>query len=168
MPTFTNKASPDDPRAYIDALDQIEGDDEEDTALLIAMAKEGENYLRSFAWCLDIKQGRLSDGFGGIIALLHFQVTIRNVPDDEWVWIIIGDVPSAYLEAELFVTPHAALQRYLDGLDEWIAAAEAGKPLQDLIPIEVTPSPDLIAQLRPRIKTLREEILPYISNETAR
>jgi hypothetical protein len=168
MPTFTNKASPDDPRAYIVSLDNIEGDDELDTALLIAMAKEGEAYLRSFAWCLDIKQGRLVDGFGGIIALLLFQVTIRNVPDDEWVWIFIGDVPSAYLEAEPFATPHAALRRYLDGLDEWIAATEAGKPLQDLIPIEVTPSPELIAQLRPRIKTLREQILPHISNHRAR
>lgn len=168
MPESEETASQSEPVPYVVALDEIEGDDAEDTTLLIEMAKEGERYLRSFAWCRHIKQGRFVDGFGGIIALLLFQVTIRNVPEDEWVWVFNGDIPSAYLEAEPFRTPKAALQRYLNGLEEWIAAAEAGKSLDDLIPLDVDPNPDIIQLLKPRIETLRREILPHISNFSAR
>lgn len=129
------------------------------------MADKAVNYAQSFAWCLELHERYFCDGYGGIVALFLFRVTIRGYDGPAWVWIIVGDIPSVYLEFEGFPTPRAALQRYLEGVEEWLDASQAERDSGDIIPIDVPPDPALIEMLRARAKTLRDAILPHIRNE---
>jgi hypothetical protein len=146
--------------------EQVQGGDEEDTALLLGMAEKAEQYIESFSWCTALKEGLYVDGFGGIIALFLFRADIKKLGDDQWVWIFVGDIPSAYLEFEDYKSPYDALERYLDGLEEWIAAARSGLPLHNLIPIKVPNDPTLIESLALRTATIREHILPHITRNS--
>jgi hypothetical protein len=105
--------------------EQVRGDDEEDTALLLGMAEKAEQYIQSFAWCTALKEGIYADGYGGIIALFLFRADIKKLGDDQWTWVIVGDIPSVYLDTDDYKSPHDALERYLEGLEEWIAAARS-------------------------------------------
>jgi hypothetical protein len=145
--------------------EQVRGDAEEDTALLLAMAEEAEQYIQSFDWCTALKEGLYADGIGGVIALFLFRADIKKLGDDQWIWVFVGDIPSVYLEADDFKSPYDALERYIEGVEEWIAASRSGLPLNDLIPIKVPNDPTVIESLAARAKALRENILPHISRD---
>jgi hypothetical protein len=143
-------------------VDQIQGADELDTRLLREDGEKAIKYVRSFAWCLELCEKYFCDGCGGIVALFLFRVRIRGCDQPEWIWIIVGDIPSVYLEFDGFQTPQAALQRYIEGIEEWLAASPTERSAGDIIPIEVPDDPELIEMLRARVETLRVSILPHI------
>jgi hypothetical protein len=145
-------------------IEFIRGDDELDTKLLCEMADEADRYIRSLPWCVEIHEKYFGDGVGGIVALFLFRITIRKVEAPEWVWVIVGDLPSCYLEFEGFPTPHSALLRYIEGIEEWLEASQEERNSGDLIPIEVPPDPELIGMLKDRAEMLRASILPHIRN----
>jgi hypothetical protein len=152
-------------REQVIALDSIVGDDETDTRLLREMADEAERYIRSFAWCLQLKEGFFTDGFGGVVAIFLFRTDIAKLGKDQWTWVFVGDIPSAYLEMDNdFGSPQDALKRYIEGIEEWIIAARSGRSLHELIPIDVPTDLDTADALAGRADTLRRQILPHISN----
>jgi hypothetical protein len=164
---LSNRTMQQDERSALKVIseEQVRGDDEGDTALLLAMAEQAEQYIQSFTWCTALKKGIYADGIGGVIALFLFRVDIKKLGDDQWTWVFVGDIPSAYLEMEDYKSPYDALERYIEGLEEWIAATRSGLPLNDLIPIKVPNDPALIESLALRTATLRENILPHISRD---
>jgi hypothetical protein len=144
----------------------IQGDDDEDTSLLKEMAKQAVRYVRSCKWCLDLKEMFFADGIGGVVAVFLFRVAINGTDGYKWIWVFEGDVPSAYMEvSDGDTNPQAALKKYIEGLEEWVKAAERGQISPDLMPIEVPPTPEYIGMLRSRIATLREWILPNIRSD---
>jgi hypothetical protein len=146
------------------AADSIVGDDETDTLLLRKMAEEAERYVRSFAWCLQVKEGFWADGIGGVVAIFLFRVDISKIGGDRWTWVFIGDLPSAYLEMDPdYRSPRDALARYIEGVEEWISAARSDLSLSALIPIESPTDTHTLNALSKRADTLREQILPHIS-----
>jgi hypothetical protein len=50
-------------------LNEISGDDQEDTELLTHMAELAVSYVRSQKWCQNLKNTYFSDGIGGIVAV---------------------------------------------------------------------------------------------------
>jgi len=143
-------------------VDAICGDDESDTKLLREMAAEAVRYVRSFEWCLEVHEQYFGDGVGDIVALFLYRLSIRGIETPEWVWVIVGDLPSAYLEFDGFPRPRAALEGYIEGVEEWLAASPEERTSGDLIPIEAAPEPEWIEALAGRMKTLRTLVLPHL------
>jgi hypothetical protein len=141
---------------------KIRGGDDEDTGLLRKMADEATRYVRSFSWCAQLHEQYFADGCGGVVALFLFRVTIRKVKAPEWIWVIVGDIPSAYMEFDAAHSPHAALLRYIEGVEEWLAAAPEERSSGRLIPIEVPPGNEFLDMLRGRMDTLRTLVLPHM------
>jgi hypothetical protein len=74
-------------------------------------------------------------------------VTIRGYEVPEWLWVIVGDIPSVYLEFEGFPTPDAALARYIEGVEKWLAASPRERKSGGIIPIEVPYEPEWVEAL---------------------
>lgn len=150
---------------YIGAvpLNRIEGEDEEDTRLLRKMADDAIAYLRSFKWFVEMGPGYFGDGIGGVVGIFLFGVKIKGFDHPQWLWIIVGDLPSTYMMAGDCPSPRLALNRYIDGLSEWATAAEKEEDLHDLIPIDCPPTLEFVRLLRNRIELLTTHILPNIS-----
>src|SRR5438876_1314670 len=99
------------------------GDDEQDTALLRRMLNEAEDYISSFSWCNDVLDSFFGGGVGGIFAifLFHIRPTRRGI--DPWIWIVVGDIPPAYLPLADCDSPAEVFRTYLQGMTKWVQRA---------------------------------------------
>ncbi|MBL8957822.1 MAG: hypothetical protein JNK82_44015 [Myxococcaceae bacterium] len=145
LSTFTN----------ITPIEEMRGDDEEDTALLQETFPTAENHLSDFRWCLGIRRSFFGIGVGGIVGVFLFE--LDPAPEaDSWVWVIAGDIPRAYLEADAGKNPTEALSIYCHLMMDWVEAVESGGVLDDVFPVNAPPTAEAAAMLRSRVASLRE------------
>lgn len=147
--------------SHFQRLPKIQGDSREDTELLRAMAQRAETYIRAFKWCPDIRAMYLAYGVGEIIALFLVEFSKRIAGTDKRLWIVVGDLPSAYMVVELDDSPKEALERYTRLMDRWISAVSMGTAIKDVFPVETDPSFENADALRLRIEFLRSEVIPH-------
>jgi hypothetical protein len=135
------------------------GEDDEETALLRSALREGAAFLESFEWCRGIKESYFGLGIGGVVAVFLFRI---DAPPsvDEWLWIIVGDMPSCYLVTDGAPTPLAALEIYCDTMEDWAAAVRGGQPLDDVFPVKAAPTDRNAAALDSRMAFVRKNIIP--------
>ena len=91
----------------------ISGDDAEDTALLEGMHKDAQKFASSQKWCGPIQEEYLAFGVGGIIAVFLFKIRPLGDDVDPWIWVIVGDVPSALTTATAITLPATATARFI-------------------------------------------------------
>jgi hypothetical protein len=60
------------------------------------MAGAARKYVTSFSCCLPIKVTYFADGFGGTVALFLFEFEGKLGGTDDCLWVVAGDLPSAY------------------------------------------------------------------------
>jgi hypothetical protein len=151
-------------------ISDIAGDSVDDTTLLREMAANARQYLRSFRWCPKIDAIYLAVGVGGIVAIFYCELREKiGNSDDDALWVVVGDIPSAYLVVEPDDSATEALGRYCDMMEAWAFAVEASTPLAEVFPIEAKPTYDNARSLRERVAFIRSEILDlgtgYLSDE---
>jgi hypothetical protein len=138
----------------------IVGDDAKDSALLRRMAADAQAYLESFKWCPPISSAYLASGVGGIAAVFLFEF-LRPIHDtDDRLWVIVGDLPSAYLVVEIGDSPADAMERYCGLMEDWIAAVRDGTSLEDAFPVAADRTPESALVLEKRVAFLLAEIIP--------
>jgi hypothetical protein len=139
------------------------GEDEEETALFEEASMEAVAYLKSFAWCKQIIETYFCFGVGGVVQI--FLSHIDRLASDgnvlnEWLWVIVGDLPSAYLVTDDAQSPHDALQAYCDVMQEWIGAVLSSADLSKVYPVTANPTEENASLLSSRIEFLVEEVIP--------
>jgi hypothetical protein len=97
------------PVGFVIPLEQLFGEDEEETQLLRSMAAQAETYLSGFAWCQSIKAKYFGAGVGQVLAVFLFSIVPSRANVDEWVWVVVGDIPPAYLVIDECKSPSSAL-----------------------------------------------------------
>lgn len=141
-------------------VSDIVGNDPEDTALLQEMAQSARDYVTSFAWCPEIKQAHLASGVGGLAAVFLFEFKTRIKGTDDKLWVIVGDLPSAYMVVEPNEGPADALEKYCELMEDWIQAVRVSAKLDDVFPVAAEPSLENAVILEKRIAFLLAEIIP--------
>jgi len=86
-----------------------------DTALLREMHETATNYLESFKWCQRIEESYFGLGVGGIVAVLLMKIKLSQENVDELLWVVVRDLPPAYLVTH-FAPDTASALRWLNGL----------------------------------------------------
>jgi hypothetical protein len=141
-------------------LPDVVGDDEADTALLLQMAKSARDYITSFDWCPPINAIHLASGVGGLVAVFLFGFDRKIQGTDDQLWVIVGDLPTAYLVVEPKDSPAQALERYCELMEEWIAAVRDAGELSEVFPVSTEPTPENAESLEKRIAFLLAEMIP--------
>jgi hypothetical protein len=77
------------------------------------MMARARDYLAAHRWCESIDAEYFGFGVGGVVAVCLFRVTLTG-GDREWLWVVEGDVPSAYLVTDRAPTPSTALEVYVE------------------------------------------------------
>src|SRR2546423_11868215 len=88
----------------------MQGEDEEETTLLQAMLVEARNYIRSFRWCPSISEEYLGFGIGKVFALFLFRFAKPIADSDDCLWVVVGDLPSAYFVIDDAPNPKSAAE----------------------------------------------------------
>lgn len=145
--------------SLLTSITDMKGDDAKDLRLLKKMANDAQEYLLSFAWCKEIKEGWFGWGVGGVCAVFFFRILPNKMNVDRWLWVVVGDLPSAYLVVDGSPTPLAALDTYVELMQEWVEAAKSGKSTADCIPVSAPVTPQNADLLQRRLDFIRKEFL---------
>lgn len=137
----------------------IFGDCPEDTRKLRAMAKEAQSYLLSHSWCKKIRRGWFGFGVGGVYGVFFFEILPGSKKVDSKLWVIVGDLPPAYLVVDESPNARAALANYVDLMQVWVDAVRAGKPIDDCIPVNAKPTKANANLLERRLRFMRTNFL---------
>lgn len=141
------------------SIRMISREDEKETRLLQKMANQAKLYLLSFKWCKGIKSGWLGWGVGGICGVFLFKIVPASKGVDELLWVIVGDLPPAYLVTDHASTALEALEVYVELMQEWIDSIHQGKSVEDCIPVNVPPTAEHADLLEKRLNFIRQKFL---------
>jgi len=141
-------------------LAKMAGDDDEDTKLLRVMADGAAKFLQCFPWCKKIRSTYFGDGYGGIVGVFLFHIEPSRDGVDEWLWVVFGDVPPAFLVIDQSMMPSQALQSYIGEISKWVQLAKQGRSSENVIPVYLASTPENAADLESRLKVLQEVIVP--------
>ena len=94
------------------------------------------------------------------MAIFLAQITPHSENVDKCLWVIVGDLPPAYIVVDENPTAADALAAYCVEMEAWVEAAIEGKTVDELIPVSVPPTPEHAEQLKQRLEFIRSKILP--------
>jgi len=146
---------------------QIVGDDEMDTVLLRKMAADADVFIRSFPWCTSVLESYFGDGIGGIFAIFFFHIRPSRPDVDSWIWIMIGDVPPAYLPLTDCDSPAAAFRTYMRGMSKWVELARKGQvgiPNEGVPPVNVPSTPEWAERVNQKLYGLTLTVQPLFED----
>ena len=144
-------------------IDELGTSDVEYKEEVILESQRAIKYLSSFKWCNKILNGWLAEGFGYILCIFYFEIEpAKDSNADDKVWVIVGDIPSAYLDTIEYKTANDALCVYCCLMEEWIEQVKAGKSIEECYPVNVPPTNEYAEMLSSRVNLLKRDFLPYV------
>ena len=106
-------------------LARYQAEHPEDNADIVSLVREAKNFLSPFSWLSEVTEIYVGAVYPGVIGIFLFRVTPTRPGVDDWTWVIVGDVPPAYITCEDAIVPWEALDGYIGALEPWVAAARA-------------------------------------------
>ena len=140
-------------------IQEMQGDDQEDTEMLAKMSQDADNFITSHQWCPVICEKYFGFGIGGLIAafLYHFDSQINGT--DDWLWVIVGDLPSAYLVIDVATSPKEAIELYCELMEDWANNVISDNSIENCFPVAANPTKENAQLLLTRTGFIRREIL---------
>jgi len=145
-------------------VERMAGDDDEDTALLQQMLEDAKSYILSFSWCESVVGSYFGGGVGRIFAVFLFNISPARADVGEWIWIIVGDIPRAYLPLEDCKSSKEVFDAYIAGMKRGVALAREGgegTPEDGVPPLNIPATPEEAEILERRLWSLTEWIKPF-------
>jgi len=124
-----------------------------------AYAKEANEFLSSKQWCRSVSSLDLGCSIAGIFGVFLARIKPTHPEVDEQLWVVVGDLPPAYLACDDAANWQEALAAYVSEMRQWVEAAMLGQPVEDLIPVDAPPTKEHAAQLASRLDFLHERFI---------
>ena len=139
----------------IDGLTEIE-----EIQSILSLYKEAKNYIEDFNWCVSTKKCWYDKDHGIYekIGIFLFEIEPLNDTVDDFIWVIVGDLPSVYLDKSV-MTGHEALETYCELMQEWVDNVKNEKSLDECYPVSIDPTIENADLLNTRISFIRRELL---------
>ena len=140
-------------------VEHMAGEDEAETVLLQQLLVRAEEYLRSFHWCPPIAERYLGIGVGGVLAVFLFKLERAINNADELLWVVEGDLPSAYFVVDEAPNAKSALEVYCTMMEYWANAVMSDSSLDDVFPVAAPATKANADRLCSRIRFIRNRII---------
>jgi len=129
-----------------------------------AMTAAATAFLAGQPWCSRVLSTVPVFAIAGVIGAFRCSLIPRQPEADVMVWVIVGDVPPAYIVHEPGDSWQDALAGYVSEMERWVDAVRAGqRPGDDVIPVNVpatSENADLLASRLGFIRTNLVEVDP--------
>ncbi|MGQ7857523.1 hypothetical protein ACUN24_25075 [Pedobacter sp. WC2501] len=122
------------------------------------------NYLNKFRWCERIIDCNLYLNFGKILCIFLFEIENASSPEDNFIWVVVGDVPSMYMDVYGPKSTREVLEVYVNLSRDWIDAIEKGEGIEKCFPFDNDPSLELAGMLKSRVDRIEFSIIPDIED----
>ncbi|MHA4847862.1 hypothetical protein ACX0G7_27090 [Flavitalea antarctica] len=124
----------------------------------IKLSEEAEAYITSFPWCKKVINCWFDSGFYDKVAVFLFEIEPSASDVDQFIWVIVGDIPSVYIDSS-DKTGIEALDSYCRLMNEWADNVMSSLPLTDCYPIDEPATKENAALLKTRIAFIQKEML---------
>ncbi len=91
---------------------EMAGEDDEETQRLREMEQRARDFISDFEWCEEIRDFYYGAGVGEVFAVFLAHIRPAQPSVDEYLWIVVGDLPSVYLVTDDCANPKEALEGY--------------------------------------------------------
>lgn len=133
---------------------------------LAAQYDEAESYIKNFTWCKQIKECSLYINLGKIFCIFLFE--IENLASTEiqdgFLWVIVGDIPTMYLDTFSQKTTKKVIKTYINLAEDWISSVRAGTDLSECYPFNVNPTSELAELLGKKISFMKNTLLDNLED----
>lgn len=140
-------------------------EDAEEAEVLDDMAAQARTYISAFRWCEPILDQEMRFGVANVMAICLFTFSKPIGGSEQKLWVVTGDMPSAYLVVVEDDSVANAMERYCELMADWCEAVEQGTSLDEVFPVSASPTHEHASMLRTRIDTIRGLLLPQASRE---
>jgi len=141
-------------------ISEMLGEDDSESQMLRDMERKARDFISQFEWCEGISDFYFGAGIGDVFAVFLAHIKPARPAVDRYLWIVVGDIPSAYLVTDDCPDPREALEGYIWEMRKWVALAKQGRSSEDVIPVNVPATPECAKQLEVRLDTLEQKIIP--------
>ena len=87
--------------------------------------EKAKAYLGARKWFRTITESYYGTGIGGCWGVFLFRITTDSPEDDEYLWVVAGDIPATHFSCENLRSPMQVLRKYVDTMKErWGGEAE--------------------------------------------
>lgn len=143
-------------------IEAMQGEDQADTELLRTSLDVAQSFLLSQKWCFGLGDIYFGDGIGGIVSIFLMEIDPVFVGIDQWLWVIVGDLPPVYLVIDQSPTPIEALRAYIAEMRRWVALAHENKASPDVIPVNKPATSKYAELLESKLNALEEIVIPQL------
>lgn len=115
------------------------------------LADEARSFIASHRWCKQVAAVNLAWAVAGVLGVFQVKIKPSSPHVDSTFWVVVGDIPSAYLVTDNAPTWRDALRSYVAEMYRWVHAVRHNLPLDDVIPVGVEPSSEHAEMLAGRL-----------------
>jgi hypothetical protein len=123
------------------------------------LAQRASAFLASHAWCRSITSVDLAWAIAGVVGVFQVKLVPTRSDIDGVLWVVVGDLPPAYLVLDAAPTWRKALEAYVHEMRRWVSAVRKGEPLTNIIPVNVEPTLAWANELDSRLSFISERIV---------
>src|SRR5262245_24984654 len=129
------------------------------------LADEASSFVASQSWCRRVTAVRLAWACAGVLGVFQVDLQPARAEVDSTLWVVVGDLPPAYLVLDESPTWKDALRGYVAEMSRWVHAVKHGLPLDDVIPVAAEPSHEHADMLASRLAFIETEIIEAANGE---
>jgi len=123
------------------------------------LAERAKHFVQNFAWCDTVTACSLGFAVAGVMGVFRVDLVPAHPEAEPTVWVVVGDLPPAYIAYEAGDTWQDALRGYLEEMGLWVSAVRDGRSVKELIPVNVQPTTTYAEQLNTRLAFIRTEFI---------
>ena len=131
---------------------------------LIKMHEEAKAYLMDFAWCRKIIHSHIYLNLGSTLCIFLFEIDNSASKEDNYLWVIVGDIPSMYLDIHGPKTTKQVLEDYIRLAEGWIYQVKNGNSIEKCYPFKVEPTIEMAILLEKRTSFIKKTLINNMDN----
>jgi hypothetical protein len=131
---------------------------------VIALYLEAEKYLLSFIWCKKIEGCFLYTNIGRVFCIFNFEIENSASSEDNFLWVIVGDIPPMYLDVFGANTTVEVVKLYIELAEDWINQIKKGLSVEECYPFNAQPTVELAELLEKKISFMRKTVVHSIED----
>ena len=131
------------------------------------LAQRASAFLLSHPWCRSVTSVHLGWAIAGVVGVFQLKLVPARADIDDTLWVVVGDLPPAYLVLDQSPSWREALENYVYEMRRWVSAVRKGEHLTDIIPVNVEPTLSWANELDGRLSFISDRLLNPAAGEVA-
>jgi hypothetical protein len=141
-------------RSSLQKFPLIFGDSDYDTELILSMKNEAVEFICNQSWGRMPDQCYFACGVGEIYSIWLFDYDIPVSNEYKTLWVIVGDIPPAYMVPDEISNCEDVLRCYVRLMRDWVKSVLNGDSLLDCVPVNAVPNVENAKLLSSRLDFL--------------